>query len=395
LFDKRGLQIVAVEDNRYAALDGWRGVCACLVMLYHFRITSHVYDVTLIRKSFLFVDFFFVLSGFIMANAYFGVLRDRLSLYRFMVLRCGRVYPLHLFTLLAFVAWDLLLLFYDGQAFEGTHSIESLWTNLFMLNAMGLHDGLTWNFPSWSIGAEFYSYVLFALVVVGVGRHSDWAFAGLAAASVAILATAAPAGIGSHHDYGFVRAVFSFCLGFFVWRMHGALAGRPQGAKSSISINWTIAEVAVVAVSVAYVVAPLHSLARLFTPIIFGGVVLVFAQERGWVAAIFRTWLFRLLGNLSYSIYMVHAFIIYRIFDVFAIRAGLTGKDETYVTYNGHLLISVDPYVGDLMYLIYSAFVIGVAFLTFRFVEVPSRAFFRRIASAGISKTSEQVASGG
>ena len=162
---------MAVEDKRYVALDGWRGVCACVVMLYHFQITSHVYDVTLIRNAFLFVDFFFVLSGFIIANAYYGGLRHRHGLYRFMVLRFGRVYPLHFFVLVAFVAWDLLLFSNGRQLFQGIHSIESLWTNLVMLNAMGLHDGLTWNYLS---ELEHRRRVLF-LRAIRAGGGRGWA----------------------------------------------------------------------------------------------------------------------------------------------------------------------------------------------------------------------------
>jgi peptidoglycan/LPS O-acetylase OafA/YrhL len=56
--------------NRFEALDGWRGICACLVVLFHFHGYSPIYSWGLIRNSYLFVDFFFVLSGFVIAWNY-------------------------------------------------------------------------------------------------------------------------------------------------------------------------------------------------------------------------------------------------------------------------------------------------------------------------------------
>ena len=52
------------EGKRFDVLDSWRGIAACLVALYHFRTRtySHLTDITLLRNSYLFVDFFFVLS---------------------------------------------------------------------------------------------------------------------------------------------------------------------------------------------------------------------------------------------------------------------------------------------------------------------------------------------
>ena len=61
--------------GRFTALDGWRGICALLVALYHFHATSHVEQLGLVRNAYLFVDFFFVLSGFVITYAY----ADRLA----------------------------------------------------------------------------------------------------------------------------------------------------------------------------------------------------------------------------------------------------------------------------------------------------------------------------
>ncbi|WP_454616650.1 hypothetical protein [Bradyrhizobium cenepequi] len=55
------------------------------------------------RKAYLFVDFFFVLTGFVIASNYRSRLADGFSAGRFLVLRLGRIYPLHIVTLLLFI----------------------------------------------------------------------------------------------------------------------------------------------------------------------------------------------------------------------------------------------------------------------------------------------------
>jgi peptidoglycan/LPS O-acetylase OafA/YrhL len=64
-----------VKAHRFAALDAWRGICALLVALEHLSTTSVLHQNSLTRHSYRFVDFFFVLSGVVVAHAY----RERLQ----------------------------------------------------------------------------------------------------------------------------------------------------------------------------------------------------------------------------------------------------------------------------------------------------------------------------
>ena len=95
-------------ENRFVALESWRGIAACLVALFHLDAYSHLYDVSFLRNSWLFVDFFFVLSGFIIAANYQKRLTEGFGLGRFLLLRLGRLYPLHLAMLVLFVAFAFL-----------------------------------------------------------------------------------------------------------------------------------------------------------------------------------------------------------------------------------------------------------------------------------------------
>jgi peptidoglycan/LPS O-acetylase OafA/YrhL len=50
--------------RRFVVLDGWRGLCALLVALAHADFLGHFYFWPVVRNGHLFVDFFFVLSGY-------------------------------------------------------------------------------------------------------------------------------------------------------------------------------------------------------------------------------------------------------------------------------------------------------------------------------------------
>src|SRR3954470_16211421 len=140
------MQAGAQPGNRFEALDGWRGVCACLVVLFHFHGYSPLHSMGLVRNSYLFVDFFFVLSGFVIAWNYANRLDTWGGVKRFLLLRLGRVYPLHVFMLLCFVAWETLrLAMHSEGTFTGPNSPPGVLTNLLLVQSMGVHESLTWN----------------------------------------------------------------------------------------------------------------------------------------------------------------------------------------------------------------------------------------------------------
>jgi peptidoglycan/LPS O-acetylase OafA/YrhL len=149
--------------GRFVALDSWRGIAACLVALFHLDAYSHMYGVPFLRNSWLFVDFFFVLSGFVIAADYQQRLLDGFGVGRFLVLRLGRLYPLHFAMLALFVGWDVLraaprilsptlapvALFSTPQDAPNT-----ILANLLLAQSLHVYDFLTWNLASWSISTD-------------------------------------------------------------------------------------------------------------------------------------------------------------------------------------------------------------------------------------------------
>jgi len=95
-----------IEHTRkhFRVLDSWRGIAALLVAIFHLNVYSAIYPLDFIRNAYLFVDFFFVLSGFVITHSYAGRLGTLEDLGSFAVKRLGRLWPLHVVVLLAFVA---------------------------------------------------------------------------------------------------------------------------------------------------------------------------------------------------------------------------------------------------------------------------------------------------
>jgi peptidoglycan/LPS O-acetylase OafA/YrhL len=382
----------AAPTRFYGALDGWRGVCACLVALYHFRAPgamgvftrSHVSGNALIESAYLFTDFFFVLSGFVMAANY----RDRLArdggVGRFLALRLARVWPLHLFTL-ALVALVLLAassaaatrLGHPVPAFTGVTSGPTFVLSALLLHAWHVVPYTVWNRPSWSISAEVTVYVLFALAM-------RWP-AALRRAAVAVVLIGAPALIyftkgqmDVTFDWGVPRAAFGFVLGALVY---AGTERWPLASWLREGTAATITEGAAVLASGLFVAFSGGKALSILSPVLFAVVVFVFSFERGVVSALMTRAPMRQLGLWSYSIYLLH----YPLQLFVAQFSGLwspaaTASWVTHATVDGRDVrtLGASAWQGDLLAVLMLAVVIGLAALTYRLIEQPPRRWMRQ-----------------
>jgi peptidoglycan/LPS O-acetylase OafA/YrhL len=120
---------------RFKALDGWRGLCALSVALMHLTFAGNYQDVQFVNNAYLFVDFFFVLSGFVISHSTWGRLCSIQDLANFVVRRFARLWPLHVtvIAILVFIeaarAYLISVGYYSPEilGFKGQFSIASLW----------------------------------------------------------------------------------------------------------------------------------------------------------------------------------------------------------------------------------------------------------------------------
>ena len=93
---------------RFLALDSLRGLLALFVVLFHLPVDSHVRDLPLVMHGYLFVDYFFVLSGFVIAHSYGSRIEDGRQGRDFLIKRVARVWPLHAVMLGLFVLLEVV-----------------------------------------------------------------------------------------------------------------------------------------------------------------------------------------------------------------------------------------------------------------------------------------------
>src|SRR6267143_1258388 len=209
--------------ERFVVLDSWRGIAACLVALFHLDAYSHLYGVPFLRNSWLFVDFFFVLSGFVIAANYQQRLLDGFGVGRFLLLRLGRLYPLHFAMLMLFIAWELLRVLRRILIPATLWSLnpiapfstpqqapDTVLANLLLVQSLHLYDFLTWNIPSWSISTEFYTYVVFAVCLVGLRKHAWIALLLALIGGPVLIAALSDHYMNTHYDWGIIRCLYGF-----------------------------------------------------------------------------------------------------------------------------------------------------------------------------------------
>ena len=369
------------QPLRYEALDSLRGVCACMVVLFHFGARGMIVNLPFIRQGWLFVDFFFVLSGFVIAASYGGRLAQGFPFGRFMLLRAGRLYPLHIAVLAIFLAMELVGILLPGLTprapFTGSRTLPDLVVSIFLLQAFNPPGGLAWNNPSWSIAAEFWTYILAALVFARGQRAAPWIVGAIIALAGAWLGST-PQHLAHDANFGVVRCFYGFFIGVVAFwqapRVRTMMAGWSRNAAS-------LAEGALGLLALWLVAVSGNGLATLLAPPVFALVVLVFAAERGLFSIFLLTRPMRLLGLLSYSIYMVHVFVQGRLLDVLKIAGGKLGFVWVESLPSGFKMVIAPPFVSDVLTVIMLGLVVAVAALSYALVEKPAREWSRRTAA--------------
>src|SRR4030095_14906992 len=153
-----------------------RGIAALLTVIFHIDLFMgnalvHPGDSSILNRMYLMVDFFFILSGFIMSHVYGNRFISRVKsgdFKKFTIARFSRVYPLHFATLL----FTIFILFLFGTLgvpknpiLQVDNNAYSVVTNLLLLHSMNFDKWFTWVHASWSISTEWWAYMIFPFLV--------------------------------------------------------------------------------------------------------------------------------------------------------------------------------------------------------------------------------------
>jgi peptidoglycan/LPS O-acetylase OafA/YrhL len=360
------------KTDFFPALESLRGLSALGVTLFHVGWGFSLAGLGLIANSWLFVDLFFVLSGFVLAHTYSAGLSEQGAVGRFALRRLFRLYPLHLATLLVFVFAHLGLSFVLGPRAETSAFVAAnepfatqLLAHLSLAHAANLTPSTAFNGPSWSIAAEAFAYLAFALIAASPlwRRGRVLAFAGLALLGLVMLQAISPlAGLFSTYDAGVWRALFGFSVGV-ITQTGLKPAIRLFTARPSLA---SLAQALGLAAAIAFIASfGMHDPITLAAPLLFAWPILALAAApQGLPARALSAPPLVWLGTISYSVYLVHypiALAIGEVMDKLGEKA--------------------PPVFGDLAVLAYWVAVIVASAITYRLIEAPARDFGRRLAT--------------
>ena len=318
----------------YELLDGLRGVAAILVLFYHIfegfsfaAVTNGDGDgiITTLNHGHIAVDFFFILSGFVISYAYDSRWKS-MSTWQFFKRRLIR---LHLMLIMGAVIGFLAFAFVRFERWDGTAAptgwvMTALLLTIFMIPAMpglpyevrGNGEMFPLNGPGWSLFFEYIGNILYALVIrrfpttvlalftLLLGIAHAWFFIGNISGYDMI-------GVGWTIDEvnfwgGLVRMLFPFSMGMLLARTF-----KPRKTRGAF---WICSIILIVLFAVPYIKPcgeiSLNSLYEFVCiALIFPFVVWLGACGSSSDSLTHKT--NRLLGDLSYPLYIVHYPIMY------------------------------------------------------------------------------------
>lgn len=305
----------------YTVLDGLRGVAAITVVCFHIFeafATSHLDQ--RINHGYLAVDFFFMLSGFVVGYAY----DDRWRTMTTMDFIKRRIIRLHPMVVMGAIIGALMFYSQGCSVWDVSKVTVSALLLAMVLNALlipalpghevrGLGEMFPLNGPSWSLFFEYIGNILYVLII---RKFSTKALGGLvvaAACGLAVFAIWGPLGdicagfslTGMEFTAGSLRLLFSFTAGLFLSRVFKPV--RIKGAFWICSII-LVSLLAIPRIGGAENLWMNGLYDTLCCVLVFPLLVVLGASGKG---GIFTNKLSKFLGDISYPLYMVHYPFIY------------------------------------------------------------------------------------
>ena len=351
--------------RHFEVLDGLRGIAAVSVVTFHFmEMAITDYSKNFIGHGFLAVDFFFCLSGFVIAYAY----DDRIAKMGVVEFLKSRLIRLHPLVVLGSILGLFAFLF---DPFAGPFSpsynagkvalifLTSVLLIPFPVMAERTFNLFTFNAPAWSLFWEYVANVVYAFILYRISRRSLLVFTTLAAAVLCVAGYRAESLMGGWGGATFwdggARVAYSFSAGLLVYRFNWTIRTRLGFTGLSILLlaafmmpyfhwNW-LAELLVVLFYFPLLVA------------LGAGASLT---KRSEAVCVFS-------GKMSYPLYMTHYAVIWMFANYYSVHKPGTPQLALIVT-TGVLLLT------------------GVAYVAMVAYDIPVRRYLsskRRVSSTG------------
>lgn len=358
-------------NKRFEVLDSFRGLAALFVVLHHMHFVGSISEHSFFKHSFLFVEFFFILSGFVLAHAY--AYKKNLQFKDYFIARTFRIFPLHLVVLIPFILLELLKLLVHQTImplhtipFENAMSPSEILPNILLLQAwLPFAHTISFNPPAWSISIEYYMYMIFfvTLLLKSPLKILSWFFISMTMFYFII--------IGFNVDPVILRGLSAFFLGILVYVSYKKLSTK---IKIS-SLYFTLLE-GILLFLVPYLLT-LHIVS--YKPLIMTGlfsfIVFVFAFEKGLLSSFLKHKIFLYFAKLSYSIYMTHVFILFSFLWLIILIEKIFKIELTPMIGNIVYIDLGTALYNNLLIVFLLAVIVFVSHFTYKYVEQKGQAF--------------------
>lgn len=281
------------------------------------------------------VTFFFVLSGFILSYVYTDTINS-VGLYKFYTARFSRIWPAHVFTMLATIA-----LFPSP---EWTLGAQNTWlvalANFFLLQSIVPVPAyyFSFNAVSWSISSELFFYCMFPLLLAKLDKNWPLKLIGLMAIGgvtvylldIHSVTYYAPDKLTSFSGHGlaYINPLFriqEFFIGMLFFKLFHYVKRWQIITTASSTILEILCVFAIILLTKKFADIPFHFMSgsnsasiefwsHCSTTLLFGFVILVFAINKGLLSKLLNIKVFVILGEISFSMYMIHQ-IVFRYFS--------------------------------------------------------------------------------
>ncbi len=333
-------------------------------------------ELSFFKSSAVFVEFFFVLSGFVLTHTY--AFKKNINFKDFVVSRTFRLLPLHIVMLFVLIIIEVGKLAayqygitFTSPPFTGQNDVAEIIPNLLLLQSwLPFFDHNSFNSPSWSISIEYYMYMIFyfSLIIKNSARYILWFLISFSMFSLIFM--------GAEITAEILRGLSCFFAGALTYVLYKNIHHKFKATK----IYFTVLETILI-VSVVGLVSSSIEHKSLTLSLVFCLQVFVFAFEKGALSQLLRQQLFLHAGKLSYSIYMVHYAILFCAIAIVIIAQKLFGIKMTMFIDGARYIDFGNLFYNNLAVLFLMGVIIYVSGLTNKFIEQKGQELGRKIIS--------------